>query len=95
MVRLVLRRGASRQDPHPDALIPSGPINNYVMRDALLRLAGWVVEHGLDSPASDWRAARQLLLRQPPRLADCTRPSESCRPGEHSSDALLRLVPLP
>jgi uncharacterized protein len=92
--RLVLRRGASRQDPHPEALIPSGPIENYVMRYALLRLAGWVVEHGLDSPASDWRAARQLLLRQPPRLADCTLPGDLCRPEEHGSDALLRLAPL-
>jgi predicted RecB family nuclease len=98
---LVLRRGTAATAPHPRALVPKELVGTYVLRESLLRLADWVADHGLDSPEPPWRAARQLLLRQPPRLAgigpDQVAPGEHHRPltaiGEHGADAIVRLVP--
>ena len=99
---LTLRRGLAADPPHPRALIPAAPVPDYVLRYALLRMARWVVDHGLDSPLPTYRAGRQLLLRQPPRLLpDASAGAEGgdgaaggrlTRPGEHGSDALVRLA---
>ena len=94
---LILKRGATRKAPHPAALIPAGPMNTKVLREALLRLADWVLLNGLESPLAEWRAARQLLLGAPPRLAGGSPGTDRmplARPGEHGSQAVLRLVPL-
>lgn len=39
---------------------------------ALLALGRWVAEHGIDAPGP-WRAARDLILRYPPRLVPASR----------------------
>jgi uncharacterized protein len=62
-----LKRAASSAVPHPDALIPYDIVSTQVLSDSLLRLASWVVEHGIVGPGR-FRAARDLLLRRPPRL---------------------------
>jgi predicted RecB family nuclease len=62
-----LLRGPTRQDHHPKALIPSKPIGAGPMPEALLALADAVLASGMggDGP---FRAARDLLLRRPPRI---------------------------
>ncbi|HEX3947837.1 MAG TPA: TM0106 family RecB-like putative nuclease, partial [Acidimicrobiales bacterium] len=94
--RLVLRRALTSEVPHPPALVPPGPIENDVLRQALVRLAEWVLAHGLASPLPGWRAARQLLLRRPPRLHSAAVAGPGGRlagPDEHGAEALLRLAP--
>jgi predicted RecB family nuclease len=53
---------------HPQSIFPDprGP-NTDILADSLFRLGSWVDSNGLDSPGS-YRAARDLLLRRPPRL---------------------------
>ncbi len=64
-----LLRGPSKLDRHPRALIEPGPIFSGPLRQGLARLADDVIERGMDAPGR-YRAARDLLLRLPPRLSD-------------------------
>jgi uncharacterized protein len=54
--------------PHPTAIIPADDYQTGVMEDALLRLGGWVADHGVEADGPH-RAALDLLLRLPPRVA--------------------------
>ena len=54
--------------PHPRGLITTGPVRTDAQWKALGRIADHVVEHGIDGPGP-YRAARDMLLRRPPRLA--------------------------
>ena len=53
---------------HPRALIPTGPVKTDAQWRALGRLAQHVIAHGIDGPGP-YRAARDLLLRRPPRIS--------------------------
>lgn len=88
---LELKRGPSLADAvHPRSLVPGTPIGTTALRDALWRLARWVVEHGVDAPGEP-RAARDLLLRLPPRL---NRPGDGADPplAADPVSAAVRLV---
>jgi uncharacterized protein len=63
---LVLNHG--RNLTTPSALIPSVEFNEREQKQALRRLANWVVTNGIDAPGYA-RAGRDVLLRQAPRLA--------------------------
>ncbi len=63
-----LKRSADSEVPHPAALIPQNVIGTDPQRESLLRLGHWVAEHGITGPGS-FAAARDLLLRQAPRLS--------------------------
>jgi uncharacterized protein len=63
-----LRRGPSLADaPHPTALVPYDIINAKAMRESLLQLGSWVADNDIEGHGS-YAAARELLLRQAPRL---------------------------
>jgi uncharacterized protein len=53
--------------PHPRALVPSGPVRTDAQWRALGRLADHVIDHAIEGPGP-YRAARDLLLRVPPRI---------------------------
>lgn len=53
--------------PHPTAIIPSDEYQTGVLEDSLLRLGGWVADHGVEADGPH-RAAIDLLLRRPPRV---------------------------
>src|SRR5262249_17478798 len=53
-------------------------VSSKVLSDALFRLATWVAEHGIDAKGA-YRAARDLLLRRPPRKAKDTSSSREDR----------------
>lgn len=73
---------------HPHAAFASDIVRTDVMADALFRLATYVVENDIAS-AGPYQAARDLLLRTPPRLGN-----EPLRlPGESATDAALRVAP--
>jgi predicted RecB family nuclease len=60
---------ATRPQFHPTSVFRHDFVPSDTLKDSLLRLAEWVADHGVDAPGSR-RAARDLLLRRPPRLAD-------------------------
>ncbi|MBV8195809.1 MAG: DNA2/NAM7 family helicase, partial [Candidatus Dormibacteraeota bacterium] len=62
------------QRGHPRYLIPGKPLPTKEQVASLLALGEWVAVHGVDA-AGDHRAARDLLLRVPPRFS-----SSSARP---------------
>ena len=51
----------------PRALIPSVEFSEREQKEALRRLARWVIDNGIDEPGQG-RAARDVLLRHKPRL---------------------------
>jgi hypothetical protein len=61
-----IKRGISSPVPHPSALIPYNIVESPALRDSLLRLATDVANHGFGA-RGHLQAARDLLLRKPPR----------------------------
>src|SRR5262249_60877706 len=55
-------------DLHPTSFFAHKVVRSDVMADSLSRLGEWVAGHGVDAD-SDHRAARDLLLGRPPRVA--------------------------
>ena len=86
---LRLRRGNNQPAPAMRALIPGPPLPQRNQQEALYQLGEQVREHGIDGPGPR-RAARDLLLRRPPRLAD-PRPGPLLQPGEEPAAAVVRL----
>ena len=74
---------------HPTAVYANniGPKTD-VLADALCRIGTWVEANGLDSEGP-YRAARDLLLRHPPRLTQ--RSAILLAPGEKTLDAAKRV----
>jgi uncharacterized protein len=85
---IVLRRTKGNLDQGlPKALLPYDHFGTGVITDSLLRLADWVVANGIDAHGP-YRAARDLLLRRPPRTAA---PGQIRLDGEAPLDAAVRL----
>jgi predicted RecB family nuclease len=64
---VLIKRGCLSQVPHPTGLIPFEIVDSGVLRGSLRCLGEWVAGNGIDGPGA-FRAARDLLLRRPPRL---------------------------
>jgi len=62
-----LKRGILSSVPHPTALVPFEIIGSTVLRDSLLRIASWVADQGVTG-SGNFRSARELLLRERPRV---------------------------
>jgi len=75
-----LKRSRSSPWPHPRALIPRGPMGHEVLRDAMCRVAEYVVQAGIDGPGP-YRAVRDLILRRAPRVRGITPGAPLVRPG--------------
>lgn len=82
----VKKRGAAAA-VHPTSFFEFDHVSSREQEAAVFRLGTWVAENGIDAPGPH-RAARDLLLRRPPRLASGT---DWERPGESSLDAARRL----
>ena len=76
---------------HPTGLVPLDSFNDGMHRAALLRLGEWVVDHGIDADG-DWRAARDLLLRRPPRAGQPPG-ADLCRSGRARAGTRLGAWP--
>ncbi len=75
---------------HPSALIPTKPFGTEPMRSALGRLADHVIANGLDGPGR-FRAARDLILRAPPRIEGVLPGSVLSGGDEDQTDVARRL----
>ena len=87
-----IKKTKKTADVHPSAVFvdKTGPKTN-VLADALYRLGSWVEFNGVDA-AGPYRAARDLLLRRPPRLAGGG--STLLQAGEATVDAAKRIAGL-
>jgi uncharacterized protein len=65
---LDIKKRQDTKDLHPSALFAHQVINSQVLADALVRLGEYVAAQGITG-LGPYQAARDLLLRLPPRLA--------------------------
>jgi AAA domain-containing protein/RNase H-like protein len=87
-----LKRGASLDDDlHPTSLIPGGPIPTRPMREALQRLAAWVIDNGVACPGRH-RAVRDLIAGRPPRVSGHSDGTPLVAPGAEVVEAACSLV---
>ena len=62
---------------HPIALFDCSVIPDKPKPEAIMRLARWVADHGMDSEELDYKATRELLLGNPPNPAGDTIQADS------------------
>jgi uncharacterized protein len=86
---LDLKRGPKTDGPHPTSLVPCDYVDSGPLADSLLRIGEWVADHGIEGPG-EYAAARELLMRRPPRIGG-GRPL--CRDKETTLAAAERLAP--
>jgi uncharacterized protein len=86
---LDLKRGPKTDGAHPTSLVPSDRVDAAPLKDALLRIGEWVSDHGMEGPG-EYGAARELLMRRPPRIGDG---EPICRDDELALDAAIRVAP--
>jgi uncharacterized protein len=88
--RGTVRLNHGRTLTQPLALVPSVEFFENDQRESLLRLGRWVAANGVDAPGYA-RAARDMLLRRPPRL-DASSSGPLRAVGETAIDAARRLI---
>jgi uncharacterized protein len=85
-----IRKRKDSADLHPEALFVHEYVSPKPMQLSLVRLAQYVIAHGMEGEG-DYAAARSLLLRLPPQIAgDAPLRAE----GETTLDAALRIAPI-
>ena len=68
---LRIKKGPSKIAlPHPISVMSLESVNSSTKEEAIIRLAEWVVEDGMNSNDETYRAARQLLMNSPPSLTE-------------------------
>jgi uncharacterized protein len=88
--RITLSWPVDVEPTHPRAIVPMNVIPDKEQRAAILQLGTWVSSNGVDAPGP-WRAARDLLLRRPPRAGQL--PGAAMRAElESELDAAVRLA---
>ena len=85
-----LKLGSSRAAPAPTSLIPYDYVRPGPKPPSLRKLAAWVLENGIDAPGP-YQAARDLLMRRPPRVGQADE-APLTADGENAQDAARRLV---
>ena len=87
-----LKKTKKTAELHPSAMYVKdiGP-GTDILAEAVYRIGAWVEANGMDAPGP-YRAARDLLLRRPPRLADGS--ATLVLPGEKTVAAAKRLATL-
>ena len=83
-----IKKTGRTRDEHPAVIHDSGKVPLRPLPGALQDFARWVADHGVLSESPEHRAARDLLLRLPPRRRDAAAPLRG--PGEDLLDAQLR-----
>ncbi len=69
--KLRIKKGPKRKDlPHPVSVTSLESIDSRSKEEAIISLAEWVVNNGLDNNAEQYRAARQMLMNAPPVLCE-------------------------
>lgn len=82
----IKKRGDSA-DLHPEAIFSHTVIDTKVLAKAVVRIGEWVADNGMEGDGP-FQAARDLLMRMPPRIGG----QRIQRDGESSLDAALRVA---
>ena len=85
-----IRKRGDAHELHPPAVFAHESVNSKVLKQALVRMGEYVAEHGITG-TGPYQAARDLLLRDPPRLAG----EAIRREGETALNAGLRVAKNP
>jgi predicted RecB family nuclease len=86
-----LSRGILSEVPHPTSLVPNDLVSTKELRASLLRMGEWVADHGIDTDVGPYRAARDLLLRLPPRAGQA--PGARLQPdGDDPAEVAVRVA---
>ena len=85
-----LKLGSSRAAPEPSSLIPCEYVDPGPKPPSLWDLAAWVIDYGIDAPGPHL-AARDLLMRRPPRAGQ-THGKALAGDDEDAQGAARRLV---
>lgn len=68
---LQIKKGPTKLDiPHPNTVMSMESVNSINKEEAIISLAQWVVDHGIDSEEETFRVARQMLMKALPDLTD-------------------------
>lgn len=86
---VVLQHKQDQEVVHPRALVPSSVVPTDAQEARLLDIGRWVAEHRIDGDGP-YRAARDLLMRQPPRIMGHSLGAPLHIPPEATKDAALR-----
>jgi uncharacterized protein len=78
-----IRKGPTRSEIHTPIIIANIKISAEDKEKAIIALAAWVTMNGMDSPLDEYRAARDLLLRNNPSTAE---------PVIQTTDSLLKAI---
>lgn len=65
-----IKKGAGRAGNHPISIFPFEEFPTTDKENAIIQMAEWIVEHGFESDLPDYRAGRDLLLRNEPRTIE-------------------------
>jgi predicted RecB family nuclease len=87
---LELKRPPDHPAGHPTALVPHDQPGSDAQRESLLEIGRWMADNGAEGPGP-YRAARDLLLRRPPRVGIAEGASLAAD-GEPGATAAFRLV---
>lgn len=82
-----IKKRGDAADLHPQGAFAHDVVRTDVLADALVRLGTYVADHGIEG-SGDYQAARDLLLKLPPRLDDERLHSS----GESASEAAVRVA---
>ncbi len=85
-----LKVGTRSAAPAPTSLIPYQYVRPGPKPPSLWELAEWVIDCGIDGPGP-YRAARDLLMRRPPRVGQAES-APLMTAGEDAQDAARRLI---
>ena len=85
-----LRLGSRRPPPQPTSLIQFNYVNPKPKPSSLKWLTQWVVENGIDAAGPN-QAARDLLMRRPPRVGQ-SEGAPLAAEADNAQDAARRLV---
>ena len=86
-----IRRKKGWTGHHPEAIVALKYWGAKAQQEALMRIGGWIADNGIASELPDYRSARELLLRLPPRAGQIAG-AALAQPMETGSDAALRLA---
>ena len=65
-----IKKGIAKAGQHPIAIFPFEDFPTTDKENAIIEMAEWIVENGFESDLPNYRAARDLLLRNLPRTND-------------------------
>ncbi len=69
--KLGIKKGPSKKDlPHPAHVISLESVSSTGKEEAMIRLAEWVVDNGMDSEDEKYRTTRQLFMNASPSLTE-------------------------